>query len=634
MSELYRSNVVPNYSSRSMKFEISHSRKFIMKKLAFFLIFILIKNFGFSQNLQGYQEYYNSWTYMNAYDVCQLTNGDLMFASYFEPNPLIIKTDLKANRYWSKKYFIGSDYFRFIKILAGTNNSAYVLGNQYEVGVVLCKIDSSGNTLWAKKYNVSTSTKAINFIKTYDNNLLITAIDSLHIVLIKTDTLGNILWNKHYFGTYATMNNEANTIELPDHTLVTIASIIAYAGFYAGSIAHALIFKTYENGNLIWSQRFGFKVPDFGFFNCYTLGSQIFYTSDKSYIISFIDGSYGSIGGGEMGIAKLDSLGNLICSKRTFTQAYILPVSEKPLGTINIVQLGGTTGDVWSLIQPMLLKSSLSLNNVQAKEYHSSNPSYYSNFIFQSVRQLTDKRFIFAGETNAEYSGPRAGISILLADSTGNDNCTSINTSFGFEQDTSKITHSVALQTSSGISVQPISITNSFVGLYRCNCDSLPKAAFSYTFVGNTVTFQNTSIGATQYTWYFGDNTQNTLINPIHTYSDSINHNVILYASNGCGIDYYSEVLTQNPTTNVHEYTSNNLKIYPNPSSGIFTIALGNSDRNQKVEVLNSYGQIVYESAIENQTSATIDLSRQAKGMYFIKVRSEHGVGIRKVIVE
>ncbi len=105
--------------------------------------------------------------------------------------------------------------------------------------------------------------------------------------------------------------------------------------------------------------------------------------------------------------------------------------------------------------------------------------------------------------------------------------------------------------------------------------------------------------------------------------------------------DYNPAVVTNTTLNTIKSTTSikeikneNEISIYPNPSSGIFTVALGNLDRNCKVEVLNSYGQIVYESALENQTLATIDLSRQAKGMYFIKVRSEQGVVIRKVIVE
>ncbi len=76
------------------------------------------------------------------------------------------------------------------------------------------------------------------------------------------------------------------------------------------------------------------------------------------------------------------------------------------------------------------------------------------------------------------------------------------------------------------------------------------------------------------------------------------------------------------------------IKVSPNPSSGVFTIALGDLNRSCHIDILNSYEQLVYETPIENQAFVSIDLSKHAKGFYYIKVRNENGVAIRKVIVE
>ncbi|GAL86430.1 hypothetical protein MYP_3659 [Sporocytophaga myxococcoides] len=59
------------------------------------------------------------------------------------------------------------------------------------------------------------------------------------------------------------------------------------------------------------------------------------------------------------------------------------------------------------------------------------------------------------------------------------------------------------------------------------------------------------------------------------------------------------------------------IKVYPNPSAGIFRLDL-ESGRNS-VEVLNSFGQVVY-SKETNSVNEEINLSDQKKGIYFIRL--------------
>jgi uncharacterized protein (TIGR02145 family) len=73
--------------------------------------------------------------------------------------------------------------------------------------------------------------------------------------------------------------------------------------------------------------------------------------------------------------------------------------------------------------------------------------------------------------------------------------------------------------------------------------------------------------------------------------------------------------------------------IYPNPSTGIVNIAFAESTQNSRVYVSNSFGQVVLTKNINTSTSI-LDLTNNAKGMYFVKVQSGNGVVVRKVIVE
>jgi PKD repeat protein len=70
----------------------------------------------------------------------------------------------------------------------------------------------------------------------------------------------------------------------------------------------------------------------------------------------------------------------------------------------------------------------------------------------------------------------------------------------------------------------------------------LPIAGFSFEVSGPTVTFNNTSINATNYVWRFGDGLASTQENPQHTYEESGTYSVELSASNDCNTD----VITQN----------------------------------------------------------------------------------------
>jgi hypothetical protein len=76
----------------------------------------------------------------------------------------------------------------------------------------------------------------------------------------------------------------------------------------------------------------------------------------------------------------------------------------------------------------------------------------------------------------------------------------------------------------------------------------------------------------------------------------------------------------------------NDVKIYPNPSTGIITISTPSST-DFSYEVFDLMGKVVYVSKKINIPGATVDLSNLKKGLYNIKVVSEKGVVIHKVLL-
>ncbi len=101
-----------------------------------------------------------------------------------------------------------------------------------------------------------------------------------------------------------------------------------------------------------------------------------------------------------------------------------------------------------------------------------------------------------------------------------------------------------------------------------------------------------------------------------------------LFAINGVSI---VTDLKLSPTS-VGANLLNGLNIYPNPSSGIFNIALNNIDENINFVVMNVQGQEVYRgNLLETQE---LDLSAEPRGVYFIKFMNNGVLGIEKLVIK
>jgi len=80
--------------------------------------------------------------------------------------------------------------------------------------------------------------------------------------------------------------------------------------------------------------------------------------------------------------------------------------------------------------------------------------------------------------------------------------------------------------------------------------------------------------------------------------------------------------------------TENIFNLYPNPSNGVINIVLQEiTPTGFDVEVTNELGQLVYKESTNNMLSTTLDL-HDRKGVYFVKVKSQKGISVRKIMVE
>ncbi|MDU0369687.1 T9SS type A sorting domain-containing protein [Hymenobacter endophyticus] len=79
------------------------------------------------------------------------------------------------------------------------------------------------------------------------------------------------------------------------------------------------------------------------------------------------------------------------------------------------------------------------------------------------------------------------------------------------------------------------------------------------------------------------------------------------------------------------------LLVYPNPSTGIVHVAInGFEGRRIELSVLNVIGTVMYRetmSELNDRYTRTLDLSKFANGLYYVKLESENSSEMRKLVI-
>jgi hypothetical protein len=91
------------------------------------------------------------------------------------------------------------------------------------------------------------------------------------------------------------------------------------------------------------------------------------------------------------------------------------------------------------------------------------------------------------------------------------------------------------------------------------------------------------------------------------------------------------------PTFVSNTVTNSSFSVSPNPSPGIFQLSYCTSENCiLTLKVLNTMGQVLYSEKIQSnlELHKTIDLSKEAKGVYLIELINEKGNEVKRVVIE
>jgi hypothetical protein len=164
--------------------------------------------------------------------------------------------------------------------------------------------------------------------------------------------------------------------------------------------------------------------------------------------------------------------------------------------------------------------------------------------------------------------------------------------------------------------------------------NTVPLSDFGYIADNFELSLFNLSENADYFHWDFGDGYTSTEENPVHIYSLSGIYQVSLStASEQCTGSTLSRTITLTATP-VIDTTAPSIKIYPNPSSGMVTIEVGNIDTESLLEIISLNGSILYSEIFpEGLSIKEIDLGYLTPGVYFVKISSEDQIITKKLII-
>jgi hypothetical protein len=262
----------------------------------------------------------------------------------------------------------------------------------------LVKTDLYGDTLWTKTYGGTDGEYFPHIIETSDQSFLIAGFSFSYgsgshndsdIWLIKTDVNGDTLWTKTYGGYSWEYAAHISVIETSDESYL----IAGLTGSFGSGLEDAWLIKTNMNGDTLWTKTYGGSL--------YEGANSIIETSDQSYL--FV-GQTGSIDSANFNawLVKTDHNGDTLWTKTfgelDWSRAYsVIETSDHSyLIAGKFYSYDSGSADSW------LIKTDYDGNTLWTRTYGGS-----SYDIFETVIETSDQTFLITGSTESFGSGER-----------------------------------------------------------------------------------------------------------------------------------------------------------------------------------------------------------------------------------
>jgi hypothetical protein len=89
----------------------------------------------------------------------------------------------------------------------------------------------------------------------------------------------------------------------------------------------------------------------------------------------------------------------------------------------------------------------------------------------------------------------------------------------------------------------------------------------------------------------------------------------------------------QDGLVGVADHQAGTIRIIPNPATGLFRIVPGVSMKIQQIDILDLTGRILLSKKFTNDNDYQFDLSNEPQGCYFVKVRLNDEIQVRRLVI-
>lgn len=603
-----------------------------------------------------------------AYGVVQTADGGYVFSGTEMQSGLngkahLVKVDANGNVLWSKT-FGNSTRKNFAYTLQQTADRGFIIGGweNLNLGInddfCLIKTDSNGVKEWYKSYGDVGHDQNYSVHQTVDGGFIMAGITFSATVfdvnMVKTDASGNLVWTKNFGGSGA--DDAYAVTSTSDGGFVFCGSTSSF-----GLNQAAYLVKVDGSGNLLWSRTMSGSGWD-GFF-------AIHEAVDGGLIMAGVKGeTYGV--SGSLYLVKTDANGNSGCNSgvtSSFTVPSILVGTPTAIGTstqtVGNVAPTSAKGTVIATIcsscipvpwyqdadadgygNPLVLLSSCTqpsgyvADNTDCNDANATihpNAADLCNAIDDNCNGVTDENAITATITPSGSVSTCSGVNITLSANTGsgisyqwkrgnNNIAGATNPTYSTNKAASyKVFETNSFNCSATSAATIVSVLSSPSAMITApnGTDLCPS--------GSVMLQANSGAGLT-YQWMKGATNISNATNQYYTATAKGTYKVIVTGSNGCsktspGVKVVKTCKEEN-VLNSDAYPME-LSLYPNPTSGSFTIDLKiaeKSSNNCQVLVLNMVGRVVYQENIavaDGSIHQEIDLDNSiADGLYIVRL--------------